>query len=87
MQRITFVVILAIVAVGGLVVWYSRGRTVKSMGENRTTTSRDGTNIALYEEGIRAATNHSGRRFLLSRKWPLDGVGLAACATLHSVHV
>jgi len=51
MQRITFVVILAIVAVGGLVVWYSRGRTVKSMGENRTTTSRDGTNIAFTKRG------------------------------------
>src|SRR5215467_15201557 len=50
MQRITFVVILAIVAVGGLVIWYSRGRT-KSTGENRTTTSRDGTTIAFTKRG------------------------------------
>src|SRR5215467_9088667 len=50
MQRITFVVILAIVAVGGLVIWYSRGRT-KSTGENRTTTSRDGTTIAYTKRG------------------------------------
>src|SRR5215831_10993392 len=51
MKRITFVVIFAIVAVGGLVIWYSRGRTVKSMGENRTTTSRDGTTIAFTKRG------------------------------------
>src|SRR5262252_915276 len=52
MQRITFAVILAIVAVGGLVIWYSRGQTVKSMGENRTTTSRDGTTIAFTKRGF-----------------------------------
>ena len=51
MQRITVVVILAIVAFGGLVMRYSKGRTVKSMGENRTTTSRDGTTIAYTKRG------------------------------------
>jgi len=51
MQRITVVVILAIVAFGGLVMRYSKGRTVKSMGENRTTTSRDGTTIAYTKQG------------------------------------
>jgi pimeloyl-ACP methyl ester carboxylesterase len=51
MQRITFVVILAIVAVGVLVNRYSGGRTVKLTGENRTTTSRDGTTIAFTKRG------------------------------------
>jgi len=51
MQRITFVVILAIVAFGVLVNRYSGGRTVKSTGENRTTTSRDGTTIAFTKRG------------------------------------
>lgn len=51
MQRITFVVILAIVAFGVLVNRYSGGRTLKSTGENRTTTSRDGTTIAFTKRG------------------------------------
>jgi pimeloyl-ACP methyl ester carboxylesterase len=51
MQRIRFVVILAIIAVGGLVISYSRGRTVKPMGENGTTTSLDGTTIAFTKRG------------------------------------
>jgi pimeloyl-ACP methyl ester carboxylesterase len=51
MQRITFVIILAIVAFGGLVIRHSKGRTEKSMGENRTTTSRDGTTIAYTKRG------------------------------------
>ena len=51
MQRITLVVILAIVAFGALVVRYSGGRTVESIGENRTTTSRDGTTIAFTKRG------------------------------------
>ena len=51
MQRITFLVILAIVAFGGLVIRCSRGRTVKSMREDRTTTSRDGTTIAYTKRG------------------------------------
>src|SRR5215471_20427971 len=50
MKRITFVVILA-VAFGALAILYSRGRTVKSTGENRTTTSRDGTIIAYTKRG------------------------------------
>ena len=51
MKRITFVVILAIVAFGALAIRYSRGRVVKSTGENRTTTSRDGTIIAFTKRG------------------------------------
>ena len=51
MKRITFVVILAIVASGALAIRYSRGRAVKSTGENRTTTSRDGTIIAFTKRG------------------------------------
>src|SRR5499427_8372937 len=50
MRRIRLAV-LAIVAFGALVIWYSRGRTVKSTGENRTTTSRDGTTIAYTKRG------------------------------------
>ena len=52
MRRIALVVILAIVAVGALVIRYSGGRTVKSIGENRTTTSRDGTTIAFTKTGF-----------------------------------
>src|SRR5215471_4849941 len=51
MKRITFVVILAIVAFGTLAIRYSRGRAVKSAGESRTTTSRDGTIIAFTKRG------------------------------------
>jgi pimeloyl-ACP methyl ester carboxylesterase len=51
MKRKTFVAILAIVAVAALAIQYSRGRTVKSTGENRTTTSRDGTIIAFTKTG------------------------------------
>jgi pimeloyl-ACP methyl ester carboxylesterase len=51
MQRITFLVILAIVGFEGLTIGCSKGRTVKSMGENRTTTSRDGTTIAYTKRG------------------------------------
>src|SRR5215831_14494397 len=51
MQRITFVAIVAIVAFVGVVMLYSKGRTVKSTGENRTTTSRDGTKIGYTKQG------------------------------------
>src|SRR5215831_303502 len=51
MQRITLLVILAIVVFGGLAIRYSKGRTVKSVGENRTTISRDGTAIAYTKRG------------------------------------
>jgi len=51
MKRITFVVILTIVAFGALAIRHSRGRAVKSTGENRTTTSRDGTIIAFTKRG------------------------------------
>ena len=51
MKRITVVVIVAIVMFGVLAIRYSGGRTVKSTGENRTTTSRDGTIIAFTERG------------------------------------
>jgi pimeloyl-ACP methyl ester carboxylesterase len=51
MKRITFVVILAIVAFGAIAIRYSRGGAVKSIGENRTTTSRDGTIIAFTKKG------------------------------------
>jgi pimeloyl-ACP methyl ester carboxylesterase len=51
MQRITFVVILVIVASGTLAIRYSGGRTVKPIGENRKTTSRDGTTIAFTKRG------------------------------------
>ena len=51
MKRITFVALLALAAFGGLAIRYSGGRTVKSVGENRTTTSRDGTIIAFTKSG------------------------------------
>jgi len=51
MKRIKFVVLLALAAFGGLAIRYSGGRTVKSVGENRTTTSRDGTIIAFTKSG------------------------------------
>ena len=51
MRLIRFAVILAIVAFGVLALRYSGGRTVKSTGENRTTTSRDGTTIAFTKRG------------------------------------
>jgi pimeloyl-ACP methyl ester carboxylesterase len=50
MQRITFLVILAI-AFGGLAIRLSTGRAVKATGENRTTASRDGTTIAYTMRG------------------------------------
>lgn len=51
MKRITFVVILASTAFGVLTIRYSGGRTLKSIGENRTTASRDGTIIAFTKRG------------------------------------
>ena len=51
MKRIRLVVILAILAFGMLAIRYSGGRAVKSTGENRTTTSRDGTIIAFTKRG------------------------------------
>jgi pimeloyl-ACP methyl ester carboxylesterase len=51
MKRITFGLILAMVALGMVRIRYSGGRMVKSMGENRTTTSRDGTTIAFTKRG------------------------------------
>ena len=51
MKRIALIVVLAIVASGALAVWLSGGRNVKSTGENRTTTSRDGTAIAFTKRG------------------------------------
>lgn len=51
MQRITFVVILAIVTFGVLANRYWGGRMLKSTGENRTTTSQDGTTIAFTKRG------------------------------------
>ena len=51
MKRIAPVVILAIVTCGAFAIWLSGGRTVKSKGENRTTTSRDGTTIAFTRRG------------------------------------
>ena len=51
MKRITVVLIVAIVALGGLAILYSRGRAVTSTGKNRTTTSRDGTIIAFTKRG------------------------------------
>ena len=51
MKRITVVVIVAIVMFGVLAIRYSGGRVVKSTGENRTTTSRDGTIIAFTKRG------------------------------------
>jgi pimeloyl-ACP methyl ester carboxylesterase len=51
MKRIMFVVILAIVAFGTLVIWHSGGRTVTLPGENQTITSRDGTVIAFTKRG------------------------------------
>ena len=51
MKRITVVVVVAIAAVGMLAIRYSGGRAVKSIGENRTTTSRDGTIIAFTKRG------------------------------------
>ena len=51
MKRITVVAIVAVVAVGVLAIRYSGARAVKSTGENRTTTSRDGTIIAFTKRG------------------------------------
>jgi pimeloyl-ACP methyl ester carboxylesterase len=51
MKRITFGVILAVVVFGAVVIRNSKGRTVKSMVENRTTISRDGTTIAYTKRG------------------------------------
>ena len=51
MKRITVVLIAAIVAFGMLAIQYSGGRAVTSTGENRTTTSRDGTIIAYTKRG------------------------------------
>ena len=50
MKWITLVAILAI-AVGVVAICYSGGRALKSTGENRTTTSRDGTIIAFTKRG------------------------------------
>jgi pimeloyl-ACP methyl ester carboxylesterase len=50
MRRIMFALPIAIVALGGLAILNSGGR-VKSTGENRTTTSRDGTVIAFTKRG------------------------------------
>jgi len=43
--------IIAVVTLGVLGIRYSGGRAVKSTGENRTTTSRDGTIIAFTKRG------------------------------------
>ena len=51
MKRITVIAILAIMTIGVLAIRYSGGRAVKSTGENRTTTSRDGTIIAFTKRG------------------------------------
>ena len=51
MKRITLLVILAVVVFGAVVIRNSKGRTVKSMVENRTTISRDGTTIAYTKRG------------------------------------
>ena len=51
MRRIALVIILAVAAFGGLAIRYSGGRSVTSTGENRTTTSRDGTIIAYTKRG------------------------------------
>jgi len=50
-MRLIRLAVLAIVAFGALEIWYSGGRTVKSTGENRTTTSRDGTTIGFTKRG------------------------------------
>ena len=49
--RITFVALFGIVVLGGLALRYSGERTVTHAGENRTTTSRDGTIIAYTKRG------------------------------------
>lgn len=51
MQRIALFVMLVMVAFGALAIRYSGGRAVKTTGENRTTTSRDGTTIAFTKKG------------------------------------
>ena len=51
MKRITVVAIVAVVAVGMSAIRYSGGRAVRSTGENRTTTSGDGTIIAFTKRG------------------------------------
>ena len=51
MKRIKLLVILVSMAFGALAIRYSGGRTVKLTGENRTTTSRDGTIIAFTKRG------------------------------------
>lgn len=51
MKQIALSVSLAFVACGALAIWLSAGRTEKSKGEKRTTTSRDGTTIAFTRRG------------------------------------
>jgi pimeloyl-ACP methyl ester carboxylesterase len=51
MKRITVIVIVAIVAVGVLAIRYLGRGAVKSTGENRKTTSRDGTIIGFTKRG------------------------------------
>jgi pimeloyl-ACP methyl ester carboxylesterase len=50
-KRFTLIVVLAIVACGAIAIWFSGGRPMKPVGENRTTTSRDGTTIAFTRRG------------------------------------
>ena len=51
MKRTVLVIILAVAAFGVLAIRYSGGRSVTLTGENRTTTSRDGTIIAYSKRG------------------------------------
>ena len=51
MKRIMALGIIAVVTLGVLGIRYSGGRAAKSTGENRTTTSRDGTIIAFTKRG------------------------------------
>jgi hypothetical protein len=50
-KQIALIVVLAIVACGAIAIWFSGGQTMKPVGENRTTTSRDGTTIAFTRRG------------------------------------
>ena len=87
MKRIMFVVILAIVALGVLAIRYSRGRTVKSTGENRTATSRDGTIIAFTKRGSGPALIIVDGAFCYREKRTREGAGFPPCATFHGVHL
>lgn len=51
MERISWIVVLAVVACGASAIWFRLGQTSKRVGENLTITSRDGTIIGFTRQG------------------------------------